>query len=71
MELKKSIKENELINWNEIGSRFEIKNNELSKNRGQITKEFVRTQGIDVESITRKRKNQNQIIRRWKTKHTK
>ena len=66
--VKKSIKENELINWNEIGSRFDIKknNNELAKNIGQIAQEFVRNKGIDVESITRKRKNQNQIIRRCK-----
>ena len=33
-EVQKNIKENKLINWSEIGSRFEInnKNNELAKN---------------------------------------
>ena len=66
-EINKNIKENELINWNEIGSRFEIKNknNEWAKNRGQIAKEFVRNQGIDVGSINRKRKNP--IIQRCKS----
>ena len=67
-EVQKNIKENKLINWSEIGSRFEInnKNNELAKNRGQIAKEFVRNEGVEVESITRKRKNENPIIRRCK-----
>ena len=38
----------------------------MAKNRGLIVKEFVRNQGIDVESISRKRKNQNQIIQHCK-----
>ena len=43
-EIQENIKRNKLINWSEIGSRFEInnKNNELAKNRWQIAKEFVR-----------------------------
>ena len=38
----------------------------MAKNRGQIAKEFVRNEGVEVESITRKRKNENPIIRRKK-----
>ena len=39
-EINKSIKKNEVINWNEIGSRFGIKNknNELAKIEGKLLK---------------------------------
>ena len=39
---------------------------EIVKNGGQITKEYVNCQGINVDSISKKRKNGNAIVRKCK-----
>ena len=56
------------VNWSDMARKYDVRdgNGEIAKNGGQITKEYAKCQGIDVDSISKKRKNGNAIVRKCK-----
>ena len=56
------------VNWSDMARKYEVidGSGELAKNGGQIIKEYARSSGIDVDSISKKRKNGNPIVRKCK-----
>jgi hypothetical protein len=63
--------ENHLINWKELASRYNVCNTsgQLAKNGGQMVKEWLVSQGVDVTRFRTKRQNEDApVIRRKKRK---
>ena len=61
--------DNHLINWKELASRYNVcnKSGQLAKNGGQIVKEWLISQGVDVKRFRTKRQTEvDHIIRRKK-----
>lgn len=61
--------ENHLINWKELASRYNVcnKSGQLAKNGGQIVKEWLVSQGVDVTRFNRtKRQNEDAPVIRKK-----
>ena len=56
------------VNWSDMARKYEVidGSGELAKNGGQIIKEYARSSGIDVDSISKKRKNGNPIVGKCK-----
>ena len=49
--------DNVLVNWSELARRYEVKNTsgELARNGGQIIKEYLRKEGIDVQKFEKRK----------------
>lgn len=59
--------DNHLINFKELASRFNVKNKsgQLASNGGQIVKEWLISEGVDVKRFRTKRKSEDaHIVRR-------
>ena len=56
------------VNWSDMARKYEVQdgNGEIAKNGGQITKGYAKCKGINADSISKKRKHGNVIVRKYK-----
>lgn len=65
-----SYEDGQHINWRELARKYDIKNNagQLAKNGGQIIKEWLLSEDVDIERFTTKSKSEDSLVIRRKRK---